>query len=229
MGYTFASAPSPNFTPNASVRRRYGMARVVQGITIHHWGVTGQRFESVVSYLRRDGGTSSAHYVAEAGRVTQLVGDSDAAWHAGSAIGNARTIGIECRPEASDDDYETVAALIRDLRAQHGDVPLYPHRHWKATACPGTWDLDRLDRLARQAPPAPPPAPIEMETDMPYIVRCRVAGHAHQGTWWIVLPRAGQPPLASALGKADTTEGIPAINYTTTDGYDRWRSTVAGA
>jgi N-acetylmuramoyl-L-alanine amidase len=77
---------------------------------------------------------------------------------------NVHSVGIECRPEASDEDYQTVAELIAWLRDQYGDLPLKPHKSVYNTACPGQWDLDRLDRLARgtQAPAATPATPIQL-------------------------------------------------------------------
>ncbi|MCZ4325213.1 peptidoglycan recognition protein family protein [Brachybacterium paraconglomeratum] len=92
---------------------------------------------------------TSAHYVVEAGRVACIVDPDRRAWHAGSSKGNHESIGIECRPEATEGDYATVAALVADLRAVYGDLPLKPHRAWTSTACPGVWDLGKIDRLAR--------------------------------------------------------------------------------
>lgn len=69
--------------------------------------------------------------------------------HAGDWDANLTSIGIECRPEATDADYATVAWLIAWLRARYGDHPLYPHKQFTQTTCPGRWDLARLDRLAR--------------------------------------------------------------------------------
>lgn len=166
MPYTYiTSKTSPNQTPAGSVKRFFGRARTVDSITIHHWGAFGQSFDAVANYLCRVGGKSSAHYVVEDGKVACLVAPAHAAWHSGSSKGNATSVGIECRPEATDGDYATVAELIRELRAVYGDIPLVPHSSWKATACPGKWDLARLDRLARSgaaaapAPAAPAPAP----------------------------------------------------------------------
>lgn len=120
------------------------------GITVHWWNApaTKPKFDGVVDYLCRTDGTSSAHYVAESGRVACIVDPDNIAWHAGFWPANQSTIGIECSPYATDSDYETVAELIADLRETYGNLPLYPHKHWKATACPGAWDLDRLDRMA---------------------------------------------------------------------------------
>lgn len=142
---------SGNYTPKRKVPRIYGRKRTITGITIHHWGIRGQAFFGVVNFLCRKGGKTSAHYVAEAGRVACIVAPKNAAWHAGNGKGNATTVGIECRPEATDADYATVAQLIADIRKAYGNLPLIPHRAWKATSCPGVWDLARLDREARAA------------------------------------------------------------------------------
>ena len=90
------------------------------------------------------------------------------------------TVGIECRPEARDADYEVVAELVARLWLVYGVVPLYPHKHWANTACPGKWDLARLKSMATAklselksgttttAPPAPAPtvpAPAPVQED----------------------------------------------------------------
>ena len=138
--YTFKNQPSSN----SSTRSHYGYGTKPTGITIHHWGSTGQKFENVVAWLRgAKGGTSntgsSAHYVTEAGKVSQLVGDSRAAWHAGSTPGNGQTIGIECRPEMSDGDWATLVQLCADIEEEHGSMKYYRHKDWKNTACPGKY------------------------------------------------------------------------------------------
>lgn len=142
---------SKNFTPAADVPAVFGQPRNVQSITIHWWGSYGQQFLDVVKFLCTNNTPTSAHYVAEAGRVACLVSPDDAAWHAGNAAGNASSIGIECRPEATDGDYATVAELVAELRQTYGNIPLKAHRDWYNTACPGVWDLARIDRLARTA------------------------------------------------------------------------------
>jgi hypothetical protein len=124
-------------------------ARRVTSITIHHWGDKGQQFDTVRDFLCTNNTPTSAHYVAQDGLVACIVSPDDCAFHAGNAEGNTFSVGIECRPEATDGDYATVAELIRNIRAIYGDVPLYPHNHWFATACPGDYDLPRLDSLAR--------------------------------------------------------------------------------
>ena len=120
-------------------------------IVIHHWGNDGQKFQNVINYLCRKNGNSSAHYVVEAGKVACIVDPDDRAWHAGRN-GNARGIGIECRPECSQGDLETVAELIAKLRKFYGNLPLKPHKAFMATACPGRYEakLSWLDKRANE-------------------------------------------------------------------------------
>lgn len=136
------------WSPNFSGGRPAGDPNT---IFIHHWGADGQSHQGVVDYLCRADGNSSAHYVASAGRVTQLVHDYDRAWHAGPE-GNPRGIGIECRPEMSAGDFETVARLVAAIRNEWGNLPLRGHRDVMQTACPGRWydQLDALDKRARE-------------------------------------------------------------------------------
>lgn len=145
-----------SITSRSSPNHSGARTKRVTSITIHHWGAPGQSFDGVVSYLCRPAGTSSAHYVVEDGRVACIVDPDQIAWHAGVRARNEDSIGIECRPEATDGDYATVAELVRELRAAYGDLPLKHHRDWKATACPGIWDLKRLDALARAGAPSRP-------------------------------------------------------------------------
>lgn len=121
----------------------------IKSITIHHWGGRGQKFDNVVNWLCQKRAGTSAHYVVEAGKVACIVDPDRRAWHAGNSRGNHESIGIECRPEATEGDYATVAALIADIRAVYGNIPLKRHKDWTSTACPGVWDIQKLDRLAR--------------------------------------------------------------------------------
>lgn len=150
---------SPNYTSG----RPYG----IKFIVIHWWNApeTHPTFEGTISTLCNPSRGASAHYIAEAGRVACIVDPDDRAWHAGDGVGvgskgNDMGIGIECNPRQSDGDYETIAELIRNLRAVYGDLPLIRHRDCSATQCPGNYDLDRLDKLARglTAPANPVPS-----------------------------------------------------------------------
>lgn len=141
-----------NYTNGASAGRG-----VPTEIVIHHWGIDGQTHAGIVNWFCGNVAQTSAHFVASAGWVHCLVSTTDVAWHAGNWDVNKRSIGIECRPEATDGDYVTVAELIKHLRDMYGDLPLRPHRLYAQTDCPGRYDLARLDRMARGAAPAPAP------------------------------------------------------------------------
>lgn len=145
------SVKAVSFTPAKDAKKVFGAERKIEAITIHHWGVLGQNYDAVLRFFANDEDDdfTSAHYVVMGGRINQIVADEDVAWHAGNRTANLTTLGLELRPEATDEDYTTAAELIAALRAVHGDLPLYPHKHWKATNCPGVWDLERLDKLAR--------------------------------------------------------------------------------
>jgi N-acetylmuramoyl-L-alanine amidase CwlA len=143
---------SPNYTPESRVAEVFGVPRVVTSITIHHWGdpATTPTFSGVIDWLCRPNGNSSAHAVIEAGRVAYLVNYKDASWNAGNARGNATTIGLELNPRASDADYQTAGEHVADIWMVYGIVPLFPHKQWTPTACPGKWDVKRLLRIASE-------------------------------------------------------------------------------
>lgn len=140
---------SPNFTPAAAVPAVFGRPRTTGRITIHHWGNDGQNFNNVANYLSRKGGNTSAHFVVEAGRVACLVEPKHAAWHSGSAEGNATSIGIECRPEMSEGDLNEVVALIEWIEDTYGPQEIWLHREWSATACPGRY-ANMRDEIVRR-------------------------------------------------------------------------------
>lgn len=130
----------------------------ITGITIHHWDApnAGATFEGVIAHFGNPASQVSAHFVATGNgrRVACLVDMSDTAWQAGNWQANLETVGIECDPSWDDATYDVVAELIADIRQAIGDVPLYPHSHWVATACPGNVDLARLDALSRTKVPS---------------------------------------------------------------------------
>lgn len=122
-------------------------------IVIHHWGADGQSHDAVVDFFTRGPGSgTSAHYVVSAGRITQICHDYDTAYHAGNWQINLRSIGIECRPEASEDDVRTVAELVRRIRSEWGNLPLSVHSDYYPTACPGRYHdlIDRINQLSQE-------------------------------------------------------------------------------
>lgn len=150
---------SPNFTPAELVPKFYGMPREVEAVAIHHWNdpAANPTFDATAAYLSRSGGNTSAHFVVQGGRVTCLVSTVDAAWHAGSAWGNARTIGIECSPWATDADLQAIASLIRWLEKFYGrSLDIYRHMDFSPTACPGRYKdmIGKIVDMVNAGPPA---------------------------------------------------------------------------
>ena len=98
----------------------------------------------------------SAHYVVEAGKVACLIAPGLRAWHVrsndfqrvmpGIYDINSHSIGIECNPRMTDGDIETLCQLHADLWIDYGKVPIYGHKDFMATQCPGTY-YDKLDYI----------------------------------------------------------------------------------
>lgn len=211
-----SSVTDTNWGPNFDPGRPYGDPL---GIVIHHWGIDGQSHDAVASYLARPDGNTSAHYVVSGGRVTQLVHDYDRAWH---CMGdNARTIGIECRPECDDDDFETVAQLIAAIRDEWGNLSLSGHRDHFATACPGRWQarLDELDARAQaiqggSATP-PPTAPGVLAID---------------GWWGCATTRALQARLGTPVDGIISSQEAANRDYVPAAGTGwKWSSNPDGS
>lgn len=121
----------------------------VDTIVIHHWGDDGQSFEKVCEFFASGPGTS-AHFVVESGRCAQLVDIKNVAWHSGNWDANMRSIGIECRPEMSPEDFETVAQVIADLEVYYNrSFYINGHLDYYNTECPGRW-YSRLEDLIRR-------------------------------------------------------------------------------
>ena len=79
-----------------------------------------------------------------------MVSCANTAWHAGNWQANTQSIGIECRPECTTADLETLAELVADIRKTYGHLPLIGHRDVIATACPGRY-YQKLARISQRA------------------------------------------------------------------------------
>ena len=166
-------------SPFYTVGRPYGIACIV----IHWWGDPAEHptFEGVINTLSTE--YRSANYVAESGRVACLVDPDNRSWATGDGInvnsmGNDRGISIECNPRQSDGDYQTIGELIANIRSVYGDLPLYRHRDFSVTECPGGYDLARLDAIARgtavsqpSAPAAPGAQPVDIDALANAVIR----------------------------------------------------------
>ena len=136
-----------------------GVRVATKAILVHHWGNDGQNFYNVIAALS---GTreASAQYVLQDGLVACIISPDFRAWHCaynsyqrvlqGISDVNSYTIGIECRPECTDGDVETLCQLIADLWVEYGKVPVYGHKDFMPTACPGRY-YDRLDAIEVRA------------------------------------------------------------------------------
>jgi hypothetical protein len=101
----------------------------------------------------------SAHYgIGLDGRLVQWLPETVTAYHAGVYSWNQRSVSIEHEDNGnnqivrSDALYEKSAQLVAEISMAHG-IPLdrehvKMHRDVKATACPGTLDIDRIIRRA---------------------------------------------------------------------------------
>lgn len=140
--YTMVSKP----TGFQVARSFYGYPAKPAGITLHHWGVDGQKHDNVDAFLTdttsayRKANPTSAHEVISDGRVTVLAKPEVATYHSGSTKGNGSTIGLEIRPEMSPGDLDTLVQRIYDIEVKYGSMLIYLHKHWFATACPGRYE-----------------------------------------------------------------------------------------
>ena len=144
------SYDSPNYN---------GVRVATDAILVHHWGNKGQKFENVIAALS-GAREASAQYVLEGKRVACIISPDFRAWHCGYNTYqkvlpgvtdvNSHTIGIECRPECTDEDVETLCQLIADLWMDYGKVPVYGHLDFMPTACPGDY-YPKLDYIRGRA------------------------------------------------------------------------------
>lgn len=162
MAYTQYFKQSPNYTPASQTKQVWGVNRQIKYICIHWWDRPENKpsFNGVVSLLLSSSRQASAHYVAEAGRVAQLVKEEDNAWANGS--GNPYTISIECNPRASTADRQTIAELVAKIRKRRGNLPLVPHSKFQPTQCPGVYNkyLSSISEAANKINNPPAPTPI---------------------------------------------------------------------
>lgn len=117
----FSAASSCNYTS--------GRRSDVDKIVIHT--VQGS-YTSCINWFKNCSAQASAHYVVRSsdGQVTQMVDESDAAWHGGNSSVNHRSVGIELEGYMENPDgwfteaqYRSAAALTRDIAERQG-VPL---------------------------------------------------------------------------------------------------------
>lgn len=112
----------------------------ITGIVVHHYGVMGSTYAGTIRTLTKPTAAASAHFVIDAGKVAQLVALSDTAYHADNWPINLCTIGIECPPECTPAQIDTLVTLIVGLYKCYGRVlPLSGHKDHAPTECPGRY------------------------------------------------------------------------------------------
>jgi hypothetical protein len=128
----------------------------IENIIVHWFGMG--TIDGAIATFKKTGGTS-AHYLVSNDRVVQMVKDENTAYHCGIYAYNQKSLGIEhdatTEHDLSQESYQTSGKLIRELCDKYG-IPLdrdhiKKHSEIKATACPGTVDLDKLIKIAKES------------------------------------------------------------------------------
>ena len=217
-------------SPNQNARNRK-----IAGITCHWWGTpTGQNPEGIVSWLCDKRAGTSAHYVVSENTVWCIVDPDRRAWHAGNSKANHDQIGIELDPNMSRRaaTEKTAAALIADLRAVYGNLPLSPHRRWTSTQCPGNWDLGRLDKLARgKQPVAVKPSKPAAKPSKPAVSNGKLTEDGRLGTATVKVLQKRLGVTQDGRAGEDTWRALQKLLGTVVDGavsHQSYRATELG-
>lgn len=124
----------------------------ITGVTIHH--MAGDLDADQCNNVWRNAGTSAHYSIDRNGKIVQHVNDTDRAWACGDGVGvnsggNDRSISIEhannargpwtVHEAAIESGAHLVAALCKYYKLGRPEwmKNVFPHKHWKATACPG--------------------------------------------------------------------------------------------
>ena len=147
-----------NFTPG----RPWG----ITSVTLHH--MAGDLDADACNSVWRGAGTSAHYSVDRNGKIVQHVNDMDRAYACGDGVGvnsggNDRSISIEhancssnpwlVHDAAIESGAHLVAALCKFYKLGRPEwmKNVFPHKHWKATACPGELAGSQNARYMRRA------------------------------------------------------------------------------
>jgi N-acetyl-anhydromuramyl-L-alanine amidase AmpD len=131
---------SPNFASRNGTR--------IDSLVLHN---TDGTLASAIQRFKDSASQVSAHYIVDRdGSITQMVNDSDTAWHSGNRDRNQRSVGIEVVAYATalgmTARQQTSLVLLGKYVLAAYSVPLsnvLPHRDIKPTDCPGwVWPTD---------------------------------------------------------------------------------------
>ncbi len=142
--------PGAIWTPAANCNYSSGRGgTAISNVTIHY---TSGTYAGAIAWFGNCNARASAHYIIRSmdGQVTQMVRESDKAWHVGSA--NAYTIGIEHEAYGNvwsyftPQMYQASAALVRNITLRYPNIN--PHRvFYRDTLDDGTVLNDGLHSL----------------------------------------------------------------------------------
>jgi hypothetical protein len=136
------------WNPAASCNYSNGRSLAISAVTIHD--IEGS-YAGAISWFQNCAASVSAHYVVRSsdGQITQMVLESNTAWHVGSE--NSYTVGIEHEGYASQSGWYTTAmytasaALVADICSSHsidpgrtGFWPWLPTTYYNQSSIPGS-------------------------------------------------------------------------------------------
>jgi N-acetylmuramoyl-L-alanine amidase len=134
--------PSPNFASRNGTQ--------IDTLVLHN---TDGTLTSAINRFKDPASQVSAHYIVDRdGSVTQMVNDTDTAWHSGKKDVNQRSIGIEVVAYSTatgmtSGQEATLIALAQFVLDAYGIAVqrVFPHRDIKPTDCPGwVWATDAI-------------------------------------------------------------------------------------
>ena len=168
---------SPNFRAQKGIKKT--------SITVHWMAGT---LEGTARTFANPDSNVSTHYGIADNKVHQYVDEKDYAFGNGHTEANKTSISIEheggyllkdgSRKKPTPATHETSAQLCAEISKRHGlgklkiGKNIFPHKHWVATACPGTLDLALIVKRANEllgASDVPNPAPVVVPTPAPVI------------------------------------------------------------
>lgn len=219
MSTTFVG--SPNFTPGR-------LGNPVLGVIVHHSEAEAATVDAIFTNPdpNQPGGRRSTHYlVCRDGSIRQYVHEYDTAWGAGNWQANLEYVNIEFEEvgeDYTDTQYASGNQLIHEIAARQGfavsDQTVLPHKHFKATACPGSLEIPRLVQGAQLVGVDEPVTPGIPATDTSASMghsNGPVTVHAFPKLVQVTVPLRvrSTPSLSAAIIRQPTPSGVLTPPY----------------
>jgi len=143
-------APKPPVTFIASPNYASRNGTQIDTLVLHN---TDGTLKSAINRFKDPASQVSAHYIVDRdASITQMVDDSDTAWHSGKKDVNQRSIGIEVVAYSTAtgmtaSQQSSLIALAQFVLDAYGITVqrVFPHRDIKPTDCPGwVWATDEI-------------------------------------------------------------------------------------